>query len=112
MLAFKQGNKETLMTISIGIAGLGRVGRSILRTNFLKSPGGRFDVKMICDVMTIDQIAYLLEHDSTYGKPPYSVECQNDCIMINDKAIHYVQVDRRQSAVQKNLDAIKQYNLE
>ncbi len=100
------------MTLSVGIAGLGRVGRAILRTNFTQSPEGRFNIRMICDVMPIDQVAYLLAHDSTYGKPPFSVECEDNHILINGIAVDYVQVDRRHAAEQSNLERLKQFELD
>lgn len=82
---------------NIGIVGLGRVGRSILRTNFLHAKHGRFKLKVLCDVMPISQVAYLLLHDSTYGSPPYSIDIDGDYLIIDDYKIRYLQVDRRQT---------------
>jgi glyceraldehyde 3-phosphate dehydrogenase len=82
---------------NIGIVGLGRVGRSIFRTNFLHRRRDCFKLKVLCDVMPITQVAYLLQHDSTYGSPPYSIIIENDFLIINDCKIRYLQVDRRQT---------------
>ncbi len=90
------------MNISVAIVGLGRVGRSILRTNFQHKENGRFKIKALCDVMPISQVAYLIEHDSTYGKPPFNVECDNENLIIAKNKIRYVQVDRRKSQQQNN----------
>jgi glyceraldehyde 3-phosphate dehydrogenase (phosphorylating) len=90
------------MSISAGIVGLGRVGRSILRTNFIQSSNGRFNIRVLCDVMPISQVAYLLAHDSTYGKPPFTVGFEDDNLLIDDNKIRYLQVDRRQSSQEKN----------
>ncbi len=90
------------MNISVGIVGLGRVGRSVLRTNFLQKDNGRFNIKVLCDVMPISQVAYLIEHDSTYGKPPFSVDCDNENLIISGNKIRYVQVDRRKSHQENN----------
>lgn len=93
------------MNISIGIVGLGRVGRSMLRTNFIQSKSGRFNIAVLCDVMPISQVAYLIAHDSTYGKAPFSVEFEGEYLFIAGKRIRYLQVDRRQG-LEKNDDQI------
>ncbi len=101
------------MGISIGIVGLGRVGRSILRTNFIQSSGGRFNIKVLCDVMPISQVAYLIAHDSTYGKPPFSVDIENNYLLIANKKIRYLQVDRRQGYQENSgLDDLKDLEID
>jgi glyceraldehyde 3-phosphate dehydrogenase len=81
--------------LKIGIAGLGRVGRGVLRANHSKLLDGRFDIRVICDVMPVDQLAYLMAHDTTYGKPLFSVDCTDTELLIAGKKIQYEQVDRR-----------------
>ncbi len=83
------------MSLSFGIVGLGRVGRSLLRTNFIQSANGRFDICVLCDVMPISHVAYLIAHDSTYGNAPFSVGYEADHLIIAGKKIRYLQVDRR-----------------
>ncbi|MCD2450295.1 aldehyde dehydrogenase [Methylicorpusculum oleiharenae] len=83
------------MTLRAGIIGLGRIGRGVLRANYSQFPEGRFDIKVICDVMTVDQVAYLLAHDSTYGAAPFTVECDETHLIVGGKPIAYRQVDRR-----------------
>jgi glyceraldehyde 3-phosphate dehydrogenase len=90
------------MSISVGIVGLGRVGRSLLRTNFIQSPTGRFNICVVCDVMPISQVAYLIGHDSTYGKPPFTVDFEADDLIVAGKKIRYLQVDRRQGLEQNS----------
>ena len=99
------------MSISIGIVGLGRVGRSMLRTNFIQSKGGRFKVCVLCDVMPISQLAYLIAYDSTYGSAPFSVDYEGDFLIIAGKKIRYLQVDRRQG-LENNKSLITLRNLE
>ncbi|MCF6251869.1 MAG: aldehyde dehydrogenase [Methylococcaceae bacterium] len=99
------------MSISIGIVGLGRVGRSILRTNFIQSVNGRFNICAICDVMPISQVAYLIAHDSTYGRAPFSVDFEGDYLVIAGKKIRYLQVDRR-LGLEKNSSLVTLRNLE
>ncbi len=85
------------MAISVGIVGLGRVGRSMLRTNYIHSSSGRFNICVLCDVMPISQVTYLIAHDSTYGAPPFTVDYEGDNLIIEGKKIRYLQVDRRKS---------------
>ena len=99
------------MNISVGIVGLGRVGRSFLRTNFIQSSRGRFNICVMCDVMPISQVAYLIAHDSTYGKPPFTVNFEGDYLIISGKRIRYLQVDRRQG-LEKNSSLVTLRNLE
>ncbi len=98
------------MSASVGIVGLGRVGRSILRTNFIQSIDGRFNICVICDVMPISQVAYLIAHDSTYGKPPFTVNYEGDYLIIAGNKIRYLQVDRRQG-LEKNSSLVTLRNL-
>lgn len=98
------------MGISIGIVGLGRVGRALLRTNFIQSPTGRFNISVLCDVMPISQVAYLIAHDSTYGKAPFTVDFEGDDLIIAGKTIRYLQVDRRQG-LEKNSSLVTLRNL-
>lgn len=101
------------MALVAGIAGLGRVGRGVLRANYSKATGGRFDIQVACDVMPIDQIAYLLAHDSTYGKPPFSVDCDSDTLILGGKRIRYVQVDRRRGPGEaQHFSKLRDYGLD
>ncbi len=83
--------------LRVGIIGLGRVGRGIVRANFDQAEGEKFDVCALCDVMPEDQVTYLLANDSTYGKPPYSLDCESKSIVIGGKKIAYVRGDRRRN---------------
>lgn len=86
-----------MTNLRVGIIGLGRVGRGIIRANFDQAEGERFNLCALCDVMPEDQVTYLLANDSTYGKPPFSVDCENNFIVIADKKVHYVRGDRRRN---------------
>ncbi|MCF6203155.1 MAG: aldehyde dehydrogenase [Methylococcaceae bacterium] len=98
------------MGILVGIVGLGRVGRSLLRTNFIQSTVGRYNICVVCDVMPISQVAYLIANDSTYGKAPFSVDYEGDHLIIASKRILYLQVDRRQG-LEKNSSLVTLRNL-
>jgi len=99
------------MPITIGIVGLGRVGRSMLRTNYIHSKKGRFNVSVLCDVMPISQVAYLIAFDSTYGHAPFTIDYEGDFLIIAGKKIRYLQVDRRQG-LENNKSLITLRNLE
>ena len=54
------------MRLKIGINGFGRIGRAIFRNNLEKN---YFDIVFINDINPdINNIAYLLKYDATYGK--------------------------------------------
>lgn len=101
------------MTLRVGIAGLGRVGRGLLRTNYTQSAAGRFDICVVCDVMPIDQVAYLMAHDSTYGKPPFSLDCADSDLIIEGKKVRYLRVDRRRGLPDDvSCNALREFNLD
>jgi len=101
------------MTLRVGIIGLGRIGRGVLRANFAQNPEGRFDIKVICDVMTVDQVAYLLAHDSTYGKPSFTVECDGIHLILGGNHIVYRQVDRRRALPEEDsFDHLREFELD
>ncbi len=61
--------------VKVGINGFGRIGRLVFRAlveqNLL---GKQLDVVAVNDVVSADNLAYLLKYDSTQGKFKYSVE--------------------------------------
>jgi glyceraldehyde 3-phosphate dehydrogenase len=83
--------------LRIGIIGLGRVGRGIIRANFSQAESEKYNFCALCDVMPEDQITYLLANDSTYGKPPFSMDCEKGFIAIAGKKVPYVRGDRRRN---------------
>jgi len=98
--------------LRVGIAGLGRIGRGILRANHAALAEGRFDIKVVCDVMPIDQVAYLLAHDTTYGKPPFTLDFQGSDLILGDKRIRYERVDRRRRPTEDSFAALREFDLD
>ena len=96
----------------VGIAGLGRVGRGILRANHSKFTKGRFDIRAVCDIMPVDQVAYLLAHDSTYGKPPFTLDFKGNELILSGKAVHYERVDRRRRPSEDSFACLREYELD
>lgn len=101
-----------MKALKVGIAGLGRIGRGVLRANYAKIAQGRFDVCVICDVMPIDQVAYLLAHDSTYGRPPFTLDFQGNDLLIGDKRVRYERVDRRRRPDEDTFGALREFDLD
>jgi glyceraldehyde 3-phosphate dehydrogenase len=83
--------------LRVGIIGLGRVGRGIIRANYDQTEGERFKICALCDVMSEDHVTYLLANDSTYGKPSFSLACEDNFIVIAGKKIRYARGDRRRN---------------
>jgi len=101
------------MSLRVGIAGLGRIGRGVLRANFAHSSEGRFDIRVVCDVMPIDHVAYLLAHDSTYGRPPFSVSCEGNDLILGGQKVRYERVDRRRSHPEDDsFGSLRQFDLD
>jgi glyceraldehyde 3-phosphate dehydrogenase len=86
-----------MTNLRVGIIGLGRVGRGIIRANYDPAMGEKFNLCALSDVMTEDQVTYLLANDSTYGKPPFSLDYEKNCIVMGDKKVSYVRGDRRRN---------------
>ncbi len=72
------------MAIRIGINGFGRIGRRVLRVA-LKRPD--IHVVAINDLVPPDNLAYLLRHDTIYGKYLGSVTAEKDAIVIDGRRI-------------------------
>jgi glyceraldehyde 3-phosphate dehydrogenase len=77
------------MAIKIGINGFGRIGRLVLRAG-VSNPNLEF--VGINDLVPPDNLAYLLQHDSTHGRFDGKVEAKEDGITVNGKHIKCVSV--------------------
>ena len=76
------------MGLKIGINGFGRIGRAIFRNNLMKN---YFDIVCINDINPdINNIAYLLKFDTTYGKLSSKVEVVNRNIIVDDNVIRII----------------------
>ncbi|MFM1525487.1 MULTISPECIES: type I glyceraldehyde-3-phosphate dehydrogenase [Helcococcus] len=73
------------MTMKVAINGFGRIGRLALR-RILESDTN-LEVVAINDLTDNDDLAYLLKYDTAQGRFPYSVEVQNDDLVVDGKAI-------------------------
>jgi glyceraldehyde 3-phosphate dehydrogenase len=101
------------MSLRVGIVGLGRIGGGVLRNNFAQAVGGKYDICVVCDVMPIDHVAYLIAHDSTYGRPPFTVDYDGSDLILGGKRVHYQRVDRRRSPPEQDSFApLRQFELD
>jgi glyceraldehyde-3-phosphate dehydrogenase type I len=70
----------------IGINGLGRIGRLVLRHYMA---GSSKDVEIVAanDLTPIDDLAYLIRFDSVHGKTPYDISFGSNYIQLDSKKI-------------------------
>lgn len=71
----------------IAINGFGRIGRTALKI-IIDTPG--LEIIAINDLMSIDNAAYLLQHDSVYGKYKNEVINSGDHLHVGDKKILFI----------------------
>ena len=74
--------------VNVAINGFGRIGRAVVR---LAHDHPDFDIVAINDLGDIENLAYLLEHDSVYGRSAFSVATKKDKIIIDDKEVRFLQ---------------------
>jgi glyceraldehyde 3-phosphate dehydrogenase len=74
--------------IRVAINGFGRIGRTFFR---LAYGNPHFEVVAVNDLGDINNLAYLLECDSVYGRSPFSVEVKDSTMLIQGKPVAFVQ---------------------
>lgn len=72
------------MPTKIGINGFGRIGRIAFR---IAAQHNDLEVVAVNDLVDIEQLAYLLKHDSVHGKFQGSIEVENGNLVVNGKTI-------------------------
>ena len=63
------------MPIRIGINGFGRIGRLVYR---IAAQRGNFEIVGVNDLVPADNLAYLLQHDSSHGRFAHEVKAGGD----------------------------------
>ena len=76
------------MAVRIGLNGLGRIGRNLLRAS-LNEPGLAFVA--INDITDAETLAHLLRYDSVHGRLDADVETEQDALVVNGKRIQVSQ---------------------
>jgi glyceraldehyde 3-phosphate dehydrogenase len=77
------------MALKVAINGFGRIGRLVFRAS-LKNPN--IEIVGINDLVPSDNLAYLLQHDSTHGRLDAKVEAKEDGFTVNGKFVPTVSV--------------------
>ncbi len=77
------------MTRRVAINGFGRIGRLIFRQLMDVE-----DLELVAlnDIAPLDNLAYLLKHDSVHTDPEVSIEYDNDTLVWDDKAVKFLSV--------------------
>lgn len=73
------------MAIRVAINGFGRIGRAFAR----RSAGRGVEIVAINDLGSLENLAYLLKHDTVYGKPPFSVAVGEKALIIDGKEVRF-----------------------
>jgi len=74
--------------VRVAINGFGRIGRTFFR---LAYGNPDFEVVAVNDLGDLDNLAYLLEYDSVYGRSPFSVSNKDGKLLIQDKEVAFAQ---------------------
>ena len=77
------------MALKVGINGFGRIGRLVFRAG-VKNPNIEF--VGVNDLVPPDNLAYLLQHDSTHGRYKGTVEARADGIVVDGRFVPCVSV--------------------
>jgi len=78
------------MTIKIGINGLGRIGRMLIRS-IIESKNKNIEINHINNRSSSEVACSLIKHDSVHGKFNADVKFNNSNLTINKKKISYTQ---------------------
>lgn len=79
------------MSRRIAINGFGRIGRLVFR-NFMERSGGDLQVVAINDIADVENLAYLLRHDTVQRVPDARIEANDSTLQWNDTSIDYLSV--------------------
>jgi glyceraldehyde 3-phosphate dehydrogenase len=96
------------MAVKVGINGFGRIGRLVFRALVEQGLLGReLDVVAVNDIVSADNLAYLLKYDSTQGRFGGTVEsakssasaAEDDLLLVNDHKIKCLAVKEGPAAL-------------
>ncbi|GAA3232354.1 type I glyceraldehyde-3-phosphate dehydrogenase [Pseudonocardia petroleophila] len=78
------------MRVRVGINGMGRIGRSVLRASLDRDEPG-FEIVAVNDLAPPETIAHLLRHDSTYGEWRRRIDVSDGYLTVDDRAVRATQ---------------------
>ena len=73
----------------IAINGMGRIGRAALK-NILET--SKLEIVAVNDIVSVENIAYLLKYDSVYGIYEKEVSHTEDSLIVDDKKIKFYSI--------------------
>jgi glyceraldehyde 3-phosphate dehydrogenase len=74
------------MAIRVAINGFGRIGRAFVRRSY----GRGIEVVAVNDLGSLENLAYLLKHDTVYGTAPFSVETKDGNLVVDGKEVRFL----------------------
>lgn len=74
----------------IAINGMGRTGRVMLR-QWLSGDWPDIEIVAVNDVVSLDNLVYLLKYDSVHGRLPWPIESDGDRLTINGRTLQVCQ---------------------
>src|SRR3569623_1582731 len=77
------------MAIKVGINGIGRIGRNVLRSAVQNFPD--VEIVGINDLLEPDYLAYMLKYDSVHGRFDGDVAVDGGHLLVNGKKIRLTQ---------------------
>lgn len=86
--------------IKIAINGFGRIGRQLFKVAF---PHPELDIIAVNDLGDLNNLAYLLEFDSVYGRYDKKVKVKNGHLIVGNKTIRYLNEPRPEKLPWKKL---------
>lgn len=72
----------------VAINGFGRIGRTFFRLAF-NHPD--IEIVAVNDLGNLENLAYLLKYDSSYGRSPFTVEVTEGALVVDGKRVAFVQ---------------------
>ena len=103
------------MTVKIGINGLGRIGRMIVRS-ILENKDKKIEIKHINNRTSSENSSQLLKYDSSHGKLNANIDFSKNNLIINKKKIYFSQetelskINWKNSAVDIVVECTGKYN--
>ncbi len=85
----------------IAVNGMGRIGRLLFRRLIGDE---RIEIVAVNDIMSIDNLAYLIKYDSVYGTFAGDIITENQLIKIQDKKVAVFQMEDPRKLPWKDLD--------
>lgn len=89
-----------MKTVRVAINGFGRIGRAFARL----SHGRGVELVVVNDLGSLENLAYLLKHDTVYKNAPFSVEAKDGALWVDGKEVKFLQEKDPAALPWKDLD--------